>query len=69
MALLNPVESFKILAVRVLASDLESLGAGGMYLDYLAGAALPVYLSIWLVSVAVATFGIAYGVFREQEEA
>lgn len=69
MALLNPVESFKILAVRLLATQLESLGAGGMYLDYLLGSWLPFALSLWLLVIAAVGLGLSYGLFVSQEEA
>ena len=68
MTLLNPVEAFKILIVRLLANNLESLGAGGVYLDFLVGNLLPLLLTFWLLATIALTFAGAYWLFEHQEE-
>jgi Cu-processing system permease protein len=68
MALLNPVEAFKILAVRLLANDLEALGAGGVYLDFIVGGLLPLLLAIWLLATMGLALAGGYWLFSHQEE-
>jgi Cu-processing system permease protein len=63
MAVLNPVEAFKILVIRLLADHLEALGAGGIYLDYLFGKWLPLLLTLWLLAAVVGVTMGAYWVF------
>jgi Cu-processing system permease protein len=68
LTLLNPVEVFKIAVVRILASNLEVLGAGGLYMDLVFGKWLPVLLIGWLTVVTLGCLGGAYWVFSQQEE-
>jgi len=68
LALLNPLEVFKILTVRLLANNLEALGAGGVYLDFLVGGLLPYLLSLWLLVMMLVSFFGAYWLFSNQEE-
>jgi ABC-type transport system involved in multi-copper enzyme maturation permease subunit len=68
LALLNPVEVFKILVVKILATNLEVLGAGGMYLDIIWGDFMPLILAAWLVVIAAGGFIFSSWVFNGQEE-
>lgn len=68
LTLLNPVEVFKITVVRLLASNLEVLGAGGMYLDITFGRWLPILLVGWLAAITLGCLAGAYWIFKQQEE-
>jgi Cu-processing system permease protein len=69
LVMVNPVESFKILVIRLMADNLESLGTGGVYLDFFLGKSLPLVLIGLLILTASASFGGAYWLFSQQEEA
>lgn len=68
LTLLNPVEVFKITVVKLLATNLEVLGSGGMYLDMAFGRALAPLLVLWLVGITLGCLGFAYWMFTRQEE-
>lgn len=68
LTLLNPVEVFKIAVVRMLATNLEVLGSGGMYLDLTFGAWLVPALIGWLLVITGLCLGFAYWMFKSQEE-
>ena len=68
LALLNPVEVFKIFVIRILSNNLEVLGAGGMYLDLFIGKWLPLVLGAWLFVMAIAALVFSHWLFQSQEE-
>jgi Cu-processing system permease protein len=68
LALFNPLEVFKILSIRLLSSNLEVLGKGGIYLDMIFGANLPLMLITWLIIISLVGLACANWVFRRQEE-
>ena len=68
LTLFNPMEVFKILTIRMLSSNLEVLGMGGLYLDNLWGAWLPYLLIIWLCLFSLITILIARWIFSLQDE-
>ena len=68
LTLFNPVEVFKILTIRMLSSNLEVLGMGGLYLDTLWGAWLPYLLMIWLCLFSIIAIFIARWIFSLQDE-
>lgn len=60
IALANPVEAYRIAALRLLAGSLELLGPAGLYADDRFGAALPALLGgtllAWTVGAALAAY-------------
>ncbi|MBI4041501.1 MAG: ABC transporter permease subunit [Deltaproteobacteria bacterium] len=68
LSLFNPVEVFKILVIRLLATDLEVLGAAGMYLDRMIGQSLPLYLIGWLSLMTLVLSLVGCWIFTQQEE-
>ena len=68
LSLFNPIEVFKILVVRLLATNLEALGTAGMYLDMVAGSWLPFYLVNWLCFMTLILASLGCWIFKQQEE-
>jgi hypothetical protein len=68
LTLLNPIEVFKIFVIKMLATNLEVLGVGGMYLDFLFGQYLLLFLMGWLLFISALVWGISYWLFQQQEE-
>ncbi len=68
LTLFNPVEVFKILTIRVLSSNLEVLGMGGLYLDIVFGSLLPLFLFFWLCFFSVIAIYFARWIFLLQDE-
>ena len=68
LTLFNPVEVFKILTIRMLSSNLEILGMGGLYLDTLWGAWLSYLLIAWLCLFSLIAILLARWIFSLQDE-
>lgn len=68
LTLFNPVEVFKILTIRLLSSNLEVLGMGGLYLDNIWGEWLPYLLIAWLCLFSIIAIFIARWIFSLQDE-
>ncbi len=68
LTLLNPLQSFKVLVIRLIASNLEVLGAGGMYFDMMLGKEMIPLLTGWLVFLTLFFLGGGLWVFIRQEE-
>lgn len=68
VALLNPLQLFKIGAVGALRSSLEILGPAGIYATRTFGAALPLLLGAALILWIIIPLGAAYLRFRTESD-
>lgn len=68
IVLLNPLETFKILVIKLIASNLEVLGAGGIYFDLVLGHQMIPLLISWLILVSLFFLAGGMWLFTTQEE-
>lgn len=68
ITLLNPLETFKVLLIRLIADNLEVLGTSGMFFDNLFGVWMVPFLIIWLIFVTTLIVSLTVFVFLRQEE-
>jgi len=66
LALANPVEAYRIAALRTLAGSLELLGPAGLYADERLGSTLLLVLSSVLVAWVIASAAAAYTILRRE---
>lgn len=68
LVLLNPMETFKVIVVKVIGRNLEVLGSGGLFFDVYFGDWMAPLLLIWLLFVLIATVLCGLWIFLNQEE-
>ncbi len=66
LALLNPLQLFKMAAILALRSNLEVLGPAGVYAVRTYGSQLMILLIVILIAWTVLPLTIAYMVFRRR---
>lgn len=65
-ALGNPVEAYRIAALRLLAGSLELLGPAGLYADERFGPVLPFLLTVLLLLWTLVSTSVAYALLRRE---
>ncbi len=68
LAFLNPIETYKIILIKLTAENLEVLGTSGMFFDRVFGVWMIPLLIIWLVVITILTVVTSLFLFLRQEE-
>ena len=68
MVLLNPMETYKVLVIKVIAENLEVLGTGGVFFDRLLGEWMIPLLLGWLFLIVIVMIAAGLWLFLNQEE-
>lgn len=68
LTLLNPIETFKVLLIKLSAKNLEVLGTSGMFFDSVFGKWMVPILLSWLIFIIILTISSALLIFLRQEE-
>ena len=68
LTLLNPIETYKVLLIKLIAKNLEVLGTGGIFFDRVLGNWMVPFLIGWLGLITTLITGVALFLFLRQEE-
>lgn len=68
LTLLNPIETYKVLLIKLIAKNLEVLGTSGIFFDSIFGKWMVPILMGWLIFIIVLIIGSSLLIFLRQEE-